>query len=441
MTTSQTLPVAIIGAGPVGLAAAAHVLKRGMTPLILESGPSAGHNVRSWGHIRVFSSWKYNVDDAAVELLGQTGWQMPDPEHFPTGDEIVDEYLDPLAAHPALTPHIRYDARVTAVTRLNRDKMKDAGRDESPFMLQIESADGSGASVLASAVIDVSGTVDTPNPLGTGGIQAIGEPGLSDEITYGVPDLLHSERERFAGKRILVVGSGDSAYNALLNLITLKDEEPDTQVIWAVRRSLEQLNFGGGENDALPERGALGMRVKSIVEAGDISLQPNVQITELQRTADGIVALSGETALPPVDEIIATTGYRPNLTMLREVRLSLDAAVESPSELAPLIDPNIHSCGTVRPHGAIELAQPEANFYIAGMKSYGRAPTFLMLTGYEQVRSIAAALAGDWESARNVQLELPETGVCTLGEPGLTLTAAGVGAGIRPSSACCGGAC
>ncbi len=441
MTANTNLPVAIIGAGPVGLAAAAHVLKRGMTPLVLEAGPSAGHSITSWGHIRVFSPWKYNVDEAAAELLDQTGWQMPDPEHFPTGAEIVEEYLEPLASHPALDPHIRYDARVTAVTRLNRDKVKDAGREEAPFLLRVESTSGAASTVLASAVIDASGTVDTPNPLGAGGVPATGEAALTDSIVYGAPDVLHRDRARYAGKRILVVGGGDSAYNALLDLMHLKQEEPDTQIVWAVRRSLQQLNFGGGENDALPERGALGLRVKSMVEAGDISLQPSIQLTELQRTDAGIVALSGDDALPSVDEIIAVTGYRPNLEMLREVRLALDTAVESPRELAPLIDPNLHSCGTVRPHGAIELAQPESNFYIAGMKSYGRAPTFLMITGYEQVRSIAAALAGDWESARNVHLELPETGVCTAGDPGLTLTAAGVGATARPSGACCGGSC
>ena len=80
--------------------------------------------------------------------------------------------------------------------------------------------------------------------------------------------------------------------------------------------------------------------------------------------------------------------------------------------LAPLIDPNLHSCGTVRPHGEAELRQPEKDFYIVGMKSYGRAPTFLLATGYEQARSVVAALAGDWQAARDVRLNLPETGVC-----------------------------
>jgi len=81
--------------------------------------------------------------------------------------------------------------------------------------------------------------------------------------------------------------------------------------------------------------------------------------------------------------------------------------------LAPLIDPNHHSCGTVPPHGVDELTHPELGYYAIGVKSYGRAPTFLLATGYEQARSVVAALAGDWEAARDVQLHLPETGVCS----------------------------
>jgi hypothetical protein len=130
-----------------------------------------------------------------------------------------------------------------------------------------------------------------------------------------------------------------------------------------------------------------------------------------------------------VDELIVSTGFRPALSMLSEIRLRLDPAIEAPAALAPLIDPNEHSCGTVRPHGARELQQDDPGFYLAGIKSYGRAPTFLMLTGYEQVRSIAADIAGDKEGAARVELELPETGVCTR---------AGVEGGAAASS-CCGG--
>ncbi|MDQ7864670.1 hypothetical protein RCO48_36945 [Peribacillus frigoritolerans] len=109
-----------------------------------------------------------------------------------------------------------------------------------------------------------------------------------------------------------------------------------------------------------------------------------------------------------------STGFRPDTSFLNEVRINLDSAVESINALAPLIDPNIHSCGTVRPHGEQELRHPEKNFYIVGMKSYGRAPTFLLATGYEQVRSVVAYLTGDVEGAKEVRLQLPETGVCSV---------------------------
>jgi hypothetical protein len=131
-----------------------------------------------------------------------------------------------------------------------------------------------------------------------------------------------------------------------------------------------------------------------------------------------------------VDQIVVATGFRPDLAPIRELRVALDPILEAPPALAPLIDPNLHSCGTVPPHGVVELSHPEPGFYIAGSKSYGRAPTFLMATGYEQVRSIVAEIAGDHEAARRVELVLPETGVCSTGAPA---------EGAEASAGCCGG--
>lgn len=176
------LPIVVTGAGPVGLAAAAHLAERGLEFLVLEAGERVGASVARWGHVRVFSPWKYDIDAAARRLLKAAGWSEPDPEWLPTGAEL---------------------------------------------------------------------------------------------------------------------------------------------------------------------------------------------------------------------------------------RLDLDPVLGSTRALAPLIDPNHHSCGTVPPHGADELGHPEPGYYAIGVKSYGRAPTFLMATGYEQARSVAAALAGDWAAARDVRLELPETGVCS----------------------------
>ena len=168
------------------------------------------------------------------------------------------------------------------------------------------------------------------------------------------------DRERYAGKRVLVVvGSGHSAFNALLELAELADQAPGTEITWAVRRKQVGQLFGGEQADALPERGRLGTRTRELVDSGAIRYT-SLRIAEIRRTAGGAAAGAEKTAADdrPVDEIVCTTGFRPDLALTRELRLDLDAAVEAPSALAPLIDPNVHSCGSVPPHGAEQLSTP-----------------------------------------------------------------------------------
>ena len=448
--SSSALPVVIIGAGPVGLAAAAHVLSRNLTPLVFEAGASAGAGIRRWGHVRMFSPWKFNVDTAAVAILERHGWVMPEGDAYPTGRELVDHYLEPLAGTSELAPFIRFNARVTAVARQDHDLMTDSGRDAASFLVRVAGPDGE-QDVLAQAVIDASGTIETPGALGASGLAAVGERAATDHIFYGIPDVLGVHRARYEGRRVLVVGSGHSALNALLDLATLAAEDAHTHIVWAIRRPVIGQLLGGARNDQLEERGRLGSRVRALLDAGRLELMTGFHVDRVTHTADGLVVSAGTRRLQAVDEIIAATGFRPDWSILSEVRLDLDPAVQSPRALAPLIDPNVHSCGTVRPHGAEELKQPDGNLFVIGMKSYGRAPTFLMLTGYEQARSVVAAIAGDWEAARRVELVLPDTGVCTLdaGTQGagsccgsaetvaVPLTI-GAGASSTPGSSCCG---
>ncbi|MEX2374052.1 MAG: NAD(P)-binding domain-containing protein, partial [Dehalococcoidia bacterium] len=122
--TSDQLPVAVIGGGPVGLAAGVHLAEQGQPFVILEGGPSVGSAIREWGHVRVFSPWRYCVDPGARALLEASGWSAPDDDALPTGNELVEAYLKPLSEHPAIAPHLRVNARVASVGRLGIDKVR-----------------------------------------------------------------------------------------------------------------------------------------------------------------------------------------------------------------------------------------------------------------------------------------------------------------------------
>lgn len=422
-------PVAVIGAGPVGLAAAAHLVERGIRPVIFEKGARVGAAVSAWGHVRVFTPWSLNLDKAAVRLLTVAGWAAPEPDAIPTGAEIVSRYLEPLARVDAIAAGLRLGAEVTGVTRKGLDKMTSAGRTAVPFVLRWRDADGRPRETEARAVIDASGVWSSPNPIGIDGLPVPGEQEAAAAIATGIPDVLGSERDTYADRRILVVGAGHSAINVVLDLLRLQTDAPDTRIVWALRRDRLDLIAGGGLGDKLAERGALGLAASAAIRSGRLELLAPFAVERIEPGPDGLHLAARHAGSPTslvVDRIVVATGFRPDLRLLAELRVALDPAVEAPPALAPLIDPNLHSCGTVPPHGAAELTQPEPDLYIVGAKSYGRAPTFLMATGYEQVRSVVAAIAGDEQAARDVRLVLPETGVCSAA-PKLS------------AGACCGG--
>jgi N-acetylglutamate synthase-like GNAT family acetyltransferase len=431
------LPVAVLGAGPVGLAAAARLIERGIEPLILEAGESVGANLLDFGHVRLFSPWRYNVDAAMADQLAPTGWRAPPAEDLPFAIEVVRHVLQPYARIPRVAAALRLRTRVNRISRDGFDKVKTAGREKSAFVIHAIQ-DGQPVIFRARAVIDATGTWNTPNPLGANGLVAEGEEAFAHRIAYGIPDVLGRDMARYAGKRTLVVGAGHSAANALLALADLARSVPQTRLAWAVRSPVLQRVFGGGTDDALPARGRLGSELRALRDNGGLEFVSGLHITAL-REEGGAITVEGADAqgrlrtIAGIDEIICATGQRPELRMVSELRVRLDPMLESTEALAPLIDPNVHSCGSVRPHGHRELAHPEPGFYTLGVKSYGRAPTFLMATGFEQARSVAAAIAGDLAAADLVELDLPETGVCGIGteevQAGVPLVAASCGSG------------
>lgn len=431
MSNKEQLPLIIIGAGPVGLAAAAHLLQRGIEPLVLEAGTQVGNAIRHWSHVRMFSPWSFNIDRASRQLLERQGWKAPCGTGYPTGADIVTKYLEPLAQVPELQERIRYGQRVTAIARAGTGKVRNDGRETRPFEVHAVDKTGNEIVYLAFGIVDASGTWEQPNPAGASGLYVPGEKAAQDRIAYGMPDVLGKERARYEGQRIAVLGSGHSAIGTLLDLSQLAG----TTVIWVVRKKDVSKAYGGGKADKLLERGALGDKLRSLVEDGRIAVEREFAVARIEKsTMDSLRILSEDQRAMEVDRLVVATGARPNLDMLREIRLGLDPALECPAALAPLIDPNFHSCGTVRPHGALQLSHPEDRFFIAGMKSYGRAPTFLLATGYEQVRSIAAWVTGDVEAANRVELELPETGVCNTrqsAEPEIKIEA------VAAKNSCC----
>jgi hypothetical protein len=420
------LPVVVIGAGPVGLAAAAHLLDRGLEPLILEGGRQVGANIAQWRHVRLFSPWCLTLDPVSARLLDQAGWTGPDPDALPTGADLLEDYLQPLAALPALAGRIRLHTTVVAVARHNLDKVRSPGRDQLPFLVRVRDSHGQLRDLKARAVIDASGTWTRPNPLGASGLPALGETDAGARIAYGLPNVLGRDRGRYAGQRTVVVGAGHSAATSLLALIELQQQAPGTEIVWAVRSATPRplVGKGNAEADELPARGRLATDLAALVDAGRIELVVGFRIHTVEPAGDRVRLVGDQlhgdgladarTLRVEADQAIAATGFRPDHAIAAELRLGLEPALESPAALGPLIDPNVHTCGTVPAHGIAELAHPEPGYVIVGMKSYGRAPTFLLATGYQQVRSVVAALAGDQAGAARRGQGPPAGALCAV---------------------------
>ncbi|HEB61668.1 MAG TPA: flavoprotein, partial [Bacteroidetes bacterium] len=346
---NNKLPIAIIGGGPVGLAAAAHLLNSKKPFILFESGASVGANILTWGHIKIFSPWKYNIDKAAEKLLSQHGVNIPDKEEIPFGYQIVTAYLQPLSQLPGLKENIHLNAKVMAIGRRGMDKVITKGREDLAFSVQVNEG-GDFKIYEASAVIDATGTWHNPNPIGSGGVFAIGELENSQHINYGIPDMLGKDKKRYANKTVLVVGGGHSAINSILDLDKLVEGFPNTKVHWLLRKKKVSDVYGGKEEDALEARGALGIRIEQLVNAGRVKIHTPIYIHTIKKENGQLIVRGTQNEqsfeLKNIDEIISNTGTRPDFSFLREVRFDVDAALESATELADLIDPNIHSCGT-----------------------------------------------------------------------------------------------
>lgn len=393
------LPVVIIGAGPIGLAASAKLADENVPFVLLEAGSKAASNIHKWQHVRLFTPWENNIDSVAKKLLLRKGWESPTSTDLPTGADLITHYLEPLADLPEIKSFTYYNAKVVAVTRKNRDKMKSTNRAQVPFVLYINEGEKV-TRMEAGAVLDATGTWSNPNPINSEGVWLKDEQLLQDDITYGIPNL-QADTADFKGKHVAVVGSGHSALNTLADLAEIKETDATTSITWILRKDV-QLAFGLQEQDDIKARGNLGVKIRKLIEAEIINVVTPFYIQQTYKKGSNVVIQGNYHGVEEeiiVDKIIANTGNRADFEFLKELRLDIDPITESNSKIASLIDPNKHSCGSVPAHGEQALRHTEQDFYIVGMKSYGRAPTFLLKTGYEQVNLIVAHLAGNDEDS------------------------------------------
>jgi len=397
-TTRHSL--AIIGAGPIGLEAAALGLELGFDVHVFERGEVGAHAL-AWGHVRMFTPWRMNIGPASARLLARHGWIAPDPAAYPAGAELAERLLAPLAATPELKPRVHTHAQVAHVSRHGARKHDHGGgaRGEHPFRLLVRDAGGRESFLHAHALIDAGGTYGQPLWAGTGGIPARGETYLQPQMSYHPDDVLGLRRERYAGKSTLVIGGGSSAVTTVVALEQLAREAQGTSVTWVTRR--ETPGFAGEvANDPLPARAALyaeGRRLQAgsphvnWLAGGECEGFEYNSATHRYRVQ---FAAKAGARVEDAEQVIVTCGFGPDTSLTRELRVHESFETLAPAKVAEALRAaGTSDCAKVPAFDAATFATPEPGFYILGAKSYGRSSAFLLEAGYKQVTSVLAALA------------------------------------------------
>jgi len=414
--------VVIIGGGPIGVEAALYGAMAGLDIQLFERGQLC-ENVRTWGHIGLFTEWKRNRSPLAVRLLHELGVELPPAETTSSGDELAD-YVQQLANLEALSGRIFLHTEVAGLTRervLKSDFADDPRRVQAPFRLVVRDEKGERV-VHADCVIDATGVYATPNPAGNGGARCPGESGNQSRIDYALPDVLERDRERFADRHTLVVGSGHSAASTLRAIGDLMHDFPQTRVTWVVRRDVPPHGapYTLAPDESSPQRDELHRRANEMANDARVDFRPRTVIDAIEYSNGSFrVALNtveqGEVQSREIscDNIACHTGFRPDTSLWRELQIVEHPATGGPFSLGEVLltanrragvglstgyaerqttdlkdsEPPIEKVGDERNDERL-LRQNEPNFYVVGIKSYGRDAGFLMQNGFRQVRDV-----------------------------------------------------
>jgi hypothetical protein len=379
--------IAIVGAGPIGIEAALAAAERGWSFTVYESAPSAAGHLREWGHVRLFTPWDMNVSARVRAALGAAA---PSGSELPLGHELADRVFDPVAAR--LGDRLQVGTRIRAIAReglLKHEAIASGERGARPFRLLVTAPDGSERVDHADVVLDCTGTWGAPNALGDGGIPAPGEASLAGRIERWLPDFAR-EGSGWAGRRILLTGSGHSAQTAARDLAALARQAPGTGVIWAVRGG--DRSFGAVDGDPLPARAELNREAAALGAGGSDSVEVHFgAVTDRLADRDGRVVVglrNGTVDEVEVDRVLALNGGVGDASLYRQLQVHECYATAAPMKLsAALLAQNGGGgdCLAVEPPGPETLLNPEPGFFILGAKSYGRNSQFLLRIGWRQV--------------------------------------------------------
>ena len=392
--------LAILGAGPIGLEAGLHARQHKLPFTIYERG-QPGDYLRRWGHVRLFSPFGMNVTPLGRQavLAGRAADALPADDAYLTGREHVEHYLAPLAE--VLKPNLRTEMRVLSVGRrgyLKSEGVGDPARARQPFLLLVRDKAGERVEE-ADVVLDCTGTYGQHRWLGPGGIPAVGELPAEASISYWLDDLLGDRRKDYAGRSILVVGSGYSAATTACNLAQIADKDNATWITWVARGPHSQ-PLRRIPNDPLRERDRLAQRANNLATRTDdnVEFHPQTVVEAIEPLGPDKgfrvqARKAGEKRSWEVDRIIANVGYTPDTALTRELHVHECYASLGPMALAAaLMGTKGGDCLKQTSPGPETLRAPEPNFYVLGAKSYGRNPLFLMRLGFEQVRDVFALI-------------------------------------------------
>lgn len=404
--------VAVIGAGPIGLEAALDLVTRGWRVTVYEAG-RVGEHVARYGETTLFTPFRMNSTPLGRDRLRAEGHGLPDEEDVLPARELVARYLAPLARLPELRDSVRERSRVRHVGRRGVSKgAGDALRERRPFLLRVENAGGVRFE-QADIVLDASGVYGQPNATGPGGLPAAGEGTLGERLDRELPSSLASARERFAGRRVLLIGDGHSAATALCVLRDLASESPrhaPERVDWILRDRGGRTPFEVVPDDPLPARRGLADAANRIAASAPwLSAHRGGTVLAYESLRTGAVRVTIERGDGPardleVDRVLALVGYHPDLEMTRELRVHYCYASEGPMKLASAILSTSGSggdCLSQVSHGPESLLNPEPGFFIVGAKSYGRNAAFLLSIGHRQIQDVLALMG----PARSLPLE------------------------------------